>query len=321
MVKGKHESVSSEEESPRKATESETEENLDLHEPVSGEGEAYPTEVGTDQVAESNEGKPEYGEIEGLSGFDPSHAFTEGGGTSFLTDELLNLQDVHPEGAPPETVCGRDDRVHVVNTTAVPWRWVCQLIITMANGGMSRCTGWFIGRKTVMTAGHCLYMRGAGGWVRKVEVIPGMNGAGRPYGSQVGTSFRSVLGWVRDGDWNYDYGAIILPDNTLGDRVGYFGFASLTDASLQNLLVNNSGYPGDKPFGTQWFNAGRISTITSRKFYYMIDTFGGQSGSPVWRFLNNQRHAVGIHAYGGCPNSATRIILPVFNNMLAWRNL
>jgi glutamyl endopeptidase len=320
MVKGKHESISSEG-SIGKPVEGENGEGRDLHESVSGEG-GYPTEVGTDQVAESFEGKLEYGEIEGLEGFDPSRAFTEGGGTPFLTDEYLNLQEhAHPEGAPPETVCGSDDRVQVVNTTPSPWRWVCQLIITMANGGMSRCTGWFIGRKTVMTAGHCVFMKAAGGWVRRVEVIPGMNGAGRPYGSQIGTSFRSVQGWIQDGDWNYDYGAIILPDNTLGDRVGYFGFASLTDASLQNLLVNNSGYPGDKPFGTQWFNAGRITSITARKIYYMVDTAGGQSGSPVWRFQNNERHAIGIHAYGGCPNSATRIIPPVYNNMLAWRNL
>jgi len=53
----------------------------------------------------------------------------------------------------------------------------------------------------------------------------------------------------------------------------------------------------------------------------MLDTFGGQSGSPTWRFVNEQRHAVGIHAYGGCPNSSTRIVPPVFNNMLAWRQL
>jgi V8-like Glu-specific endopeptidase len=85
--------------------------------------------------------------------------------------------------------------------------------------------------------------------------------------------------------------------------------------------VNNSGYPGDKPFGTQWFNAGAITQVTNRKIYYMIDTYGGQSGSPVWRFLNGQRHGVGIHAYGGCPNSATRIVKEVFDNMLAWRNL
>jgi len=136
----------------------------------------------------------------------------------------------------------------------------------------------------------------------------------------VGTSFRSVRGWTQNSDPNFDYGCIILPNASLGNQVGYFGFASLTDASLNSLLVNNSGYSGDKPFGTQWFNAGRVTNVTARKIYYMLDTYGGQSGSPTWRFLNGQRHAVGIHAYGGCPNSSTRIVSQVFNNMMSWRN-
>lgn len=314
-----HDAVSSEGPTPVKK-EVEEEKN-DLHESVSGEAELTPETTGSDMTSEEFEGKPKSGELEEVSGFDPTRAVKEGMPTSIITDELSTLTEVHPEEYPPESVCGFDDRVQVTNTTAVPWRWICQLIITMANGNKSRCTGWFIGPRTVMTAGHCVYSRGAGGWARSIEVIPGMNGASRPFGWQVGTSFRSVVGWVSNGDHNYDYGAIILPNNNLGNSVGWFGFASLSDSSLQNLLVNNAGYAGDKPFGTLWFNAGRITSITARKLYYMLDTYGGHSGSPIWRYLNGQRHALGVHAYGGCPNSATRITMPVFNNMLAWKNL
>jgi glutamyl endopeptidase len=294
-----------------------------LHESVAGDslGTTPPEETGTDQVAPDFQGAPKTGEIEFLPGFDPTHALSEGMPQQFLTEELTSLPPAErAEFVTPETVCGSDDRVQVTATTAIPWRWICQLIITMPNGAGFRGTGWFIGPRCVMTAGHCVYSQSNGGWARRIEVIPGMNGAARPFGSSVGTNFRSVTGWTNNADPNYDYGCIILPD-PLGNVVGFFGFASLTDASLNNLLVNNSGYPGDKPFGTQWFNAGRVTSITARKIYYMIDTFGGQSGSPVWRFLDNQRHAVGIHAYGGCPNSATRIVTAVFNNMLAWRNL
>jgi V8-like Glu-specific endopeptidase len=172
-----------------------------------------------------------------------------------------------------------------------------------------------------MTAGHCVYSKANGGWAKSIEVVPGMDGNSRPYGSQVGTSFRSVTGWTQDTKPEFDYGAIILPNCNLGNTVGWFGFANLSTDSLKNLLVNTSGYPADKPFGTQWFNAGKISDVQDRKIYYMIDTIGGQSGSPVWRYLNGERHAVGVHAYGGCPNSATRITKAVFDNMLAWRNI
>jgi V8-like Glu-specific endopeptidase len=220
-----------------------------------------------------------------------------------------------------ETVCGSDERIRITPASSNPWRWICKLFITFPNGAQFVGTGWFIGARTVMTAGHCVYSKANGGWAQSIEVVPGMDGNNRPYGSQVGTSFRSVKGWLEDGKPEFDYGAIVLPNCNLGNTVGWFGFAYMPDSDLKNLLVNTSGYPADKPYGTQWFNAGQITDVQERKIYYMIDTIGGQSGSPVWRFLNGERHAVGVHAYGGCPNSATRITKPVFDNMLAWRNI
>lgn len=295
-----------------------------LHTPVSNEavGEAMAEAEAPlfDLVAESFEGEASFGELESLPGFDPLHALTEGLPPMILTAEDMELCECVPEKVQIETVCDRDDRVEVVNTTVAPWRWLCQLIITFPNNARSRCTGWFIGPKTVMSAGHCVYSKANGGWARQIEVIPGMKGSIRPFGSMVGTVFRSVTGWTQKQDQNFDYGCIILPNDSLGRLVGWFGFAALTDASLNNLLINNSGYPGDKPFGTQWFNAGRVTKITNRKIYYMIDTFGGQSGSPTWRTVAGQRQAVGIHAYGGCPNSSTRINTEVYNNMMTWRN-
>lgn len=296
-----------------------------MHESISHEAieEEFPEDE-FDQVDEDFQGHQTSGEIESVTGFDPTHAINEGIPLEILTEEELDLREIEElEGMLPESVCGRDDRVKICPATAFPWRAVCKLIITTAAGGVGGCTGWFIGPRTVMTAGHCVH--GSGGWARRIEVIPGMCSSSRPFGSQVGTSFRSVKGWVKDRDWRYDYGAIILPNNNLGNRVGYFGFARLSSATLRNLLVNNAGYAGDKPFGTLWFNAGRITRVTSRKIYYMVDTFGGHSGSPVWRYVYHngrwQRHGVGIHAYGGCPNSATRIVKPVFDNMLSWRKL
>ncbi|SRR5712692_9730560 len=270
MAQGKHESTSSSEQpSPKSSREENGGGNSNPYESVSGEGAPPKEDQGPETVSEQFEGKSATGEIESAAGFDPTHALNEGMPPQFLTDELTSLEMLHPEEYPfPESVCGRDDRVRISPATAVPWRWICQLIITFPNGARSRCTGWFIGPRTVMTAGHCVFSRGNGGWASSIEVIPGLDAASRPFGSQIGTSFRSVTGWVNNGDQNYDYGAIILPNGNLGNQVGWFGFASLSDASLNNLLVNNSGYPGDKPFGTQWFNAGRITNVTARKIYY-----------------------------------------------------
>lgn len=265
------------------------------------------------------------GQVEAVAGFNEADMLQEALGLGETVQVTPEQEALPPAGEiefqQPETVCGVDDRVRISPASGVPWRWNCQLIITMGNGGGSRCTGWFIGPRTVMTAGHCVFSHSAGGWARQIEVIPAMDAASRPFGSQVGNSFRSVVGWTSSANPEYDYGSIILPNPNLGNAVGFFGFASLADSSLLGLIGNNAGYPGDKPFGTQWFNADPISEVTSRRLGYMIDTFGGQSGSAVWRLADGQRHAVGIHGYGGCPNRAVRINQAVFNNMLGWKNV
>ena len=297
-------------------------EGLDRNEAVSGGSTLRPGEAS--DVLETAGADGISSGLESVPGFKASDAL----GESLLSEEVpvtKALEALPPAETlaydEPESVCGADNRVHISPASAIPWRWCCELLITMANGSGARGTGWFIGPRTVMTAGHVVFSQAAGGWAKSIEVIPGMDAASRPYGSQTGTSFRSVTGWTSNGDPEYDYGAVILPNNNLGNTVGYFGFTSLSDGDLQNLLVNTSGYPGDKPFGTQWFNAGTITQVTGRRLYYMLDTFGGQSGSAVWRLKDGNRHGVGIHGYGGCPNKAVRITTPVFNNMLAWKNL
>ena len=315
-----HDSVSSENLNQPTPPESSSAENP--HKPVSSESASENNDQ--ELISESFDGVAPLGNIEAVVGFDPSHALNEGtiGEEIPLTEELENLAESGAmEFDEPESVCGADNRVRISPASSYPWRAICKLIITRADGRQSGCTGWFIGPRTVMTAGHCVFSHAAGGWARRIEVIPGMDASSRPYGSQIGTSFRSVTGWTQDRKVEYDYGAVILPNNDLGNRVGWFGFTSLSDSSLNNLLVNNSGYAGDKPFGTQWFNAGRITNISDRRLFYMIDTFGGHSGSPVWRYQNGNRHAVGIHNYGGCPNKASRITRPVYDRMLEWKNL
>lgn len=330
-MENSHEGVSSEDEDTYEELEIE-EEDEEEHGATSSE-ESLTKPLGEDGGEDGGEDLVEDdhmiethggGTLENVPGFDEGRALTEG----FASQEVEVDQKLEElpascqlEFETPESVCGRDDRVRITSTTRVPWRINCQLIITRKDNRQSRCTGWFIGPRTVMTAGHCVYSHSAGGWAKRIEVIPGMNSSSRPYGSLGGTSFRSVRGWTNSRKPGYDYGAIILPNNSLGNRVGWFGFAALSSSSLRNLLVNNSGYPADKPFGTQWYNSGRITKVTTRRLQYMIDTFGGQSGSIVYRLRNGKRHAVGIHAYGGCPNKSTRITKRVFDNMKAWKNL
>ena len=250
------------------------------------------------------------GRLENVSGFNNSRALSEGFPAEDidLSEDDCNIPaSCRLEYPAPESVCGHDDRQRQSPATTVPWRLVCQLKVKRHDGGTSKCTGWFLGPRTVVTAGHCVYSHKAGGWAQEIEVIPGMDEANRPYGSQKSSRFRSVEGWIQGKNINYDYGAVVLPDNSLGNMVGWFGIAALTNASMDNLLVNNAGYPADKDFGTQWYNAGRITRIQSQRFFYMLDTYGGNSGGPVWRLRDGKRHVVRHPRIRRLPNSATRI--------------
>ncbi|MHA6719845.1 trypsin-like serine peptidase [Sphingomonas sp. RS6] len=222
-----------------------------------------------------------------------------------------------------EVVIGVDNRVRVQATSSYPWRAICGLKIQAANGQRFIGTGWLISPRTVITAGHCVFLHGAGGWASSIEVVPGLNDASRPFGSHVGTALRSVTGWTQGKKRENDYGAIILPANSRpGAQTGTFGFATRDDAFLKNAMLNLSGYPGDKGGNQQWFMAQKAKSVSSRVLTYDIDTAGGQSGAPVWILQNNQRYAVGIHTNGAASgNSATRIVKAVFDNLLAWKAL
>ena len=242
--------------------------------------------------------------------------------------DTSNLRDIAEAsfGRPgPVVVFPPDDRVQITNTAIYPWRVQASLLITANDGSQWIGTGWFIGPHTLMTAGHVVFIKNSGvpnrdGWVRSIQVMPGRNGSQLPHGTVTSTNFRSVNGWTLDGDQTRDYGAIILPTN-LGDTVGWLGFGVYSDSDLLASVGNISGYPGDKPNGTQWYDARRIASVDARKVYYTIDTVGGQSGSAVYRIVNGARMAFAIHAYGGATaNSGTRIITSVFNNMIAWKD-
>ena len=275
--------------------------------------------------------KPGADGAEAVVGFHLTKEMAAAMAAVYTAPEKTTLRDIAEAsfGPPPpkaETVHGPDNRVKITNTAVYPWRAHASLLITAADNSQWIGTGWFIGPHTLMTAGHVVNIRGSGvpgrdGWVKRIQVMPGRNGASLPYGSVTSTSFRSVTGWTNsaNGDENFDYGAIIIPSQ-LGSTTGWFGFGVYSDADLLGTVGNISGYPGDKPSGTQWYDARRIASVNSRKVYYDIDTAGGQSGSAVYRIINGARYAFAVHAYGGATtNSGTRIVTAVYNNMVGWK--
>jgi V8-like Glu-specific endopeptidase len=246
----------------------------------------------------------------------------------FVPPESAELRDIGEAsfGPPPavaEAVIGPDDRVQITDTTSYPWRAIASLLITARDSSTWVGTGWLVSPRTLITAGHCVYIKhspapGRDGWVKRIDVMFGRNGSTLPYGSVTSTIFKSVTGWTENGDENFDFAAIILPI-PLADTVGVFGIGVYPDAELQSLPVNISGYPADKASGTQWYDANSISSMNARKLYYFNDTAGGQSGAAVFRIEGDSRIGAAVHAYGGTTaNSGTRINDEVYNRMTSW---
>jgi V8-like Glu-specific endopeptidase len=226
-----------------------------------------------------------------------------------------------------EAIIGNDDRTRVADCTEYPWRCICSLLITANTGAQYIGTGWLVAPRVLLTAGHCVYMSDEGGWVTQIEVIPGRDADARPYGSAIAREVRSVGGWTVDGDSNYDYGVILLPsDKRYGDELGWLGYAHRDDDYLAGLTLNLSGYPADggrapnQVDGTQWYHSRNVKEVLPSQLTYEIDTFGGQSGSPVWEMTSSgDRYGVAVHTWGtSVSNGGTRITGEVFDNIVQW---
>ncbi len=228
-----------------------------------------------------------------------------------------------------ESVIGTDERKRILDTDLLPWRMICALQIRGQNGAGLIGTGWLAGPSTIVTAGHCVHHEQMGGWATEIEVSCGRNGQEFPFPSVRATNFSAHARWVSDHDPDYDVACIHLDPpasgQPLGEQVGWFAIAALSADDLKSHLVNISGYPADLADGTeQYFHANRVLQITDRRIFYDVDTYGGQSGAPVWihQHPGDPPTVVAVHAYGVSgavqANSAPRIDQQIFDLIQTW---
>jgi len=228
------------------------------------------------------------------------------------------------------SVIGLDERTRIMTTDLVPYVLICALEIE-SPWGMFVGTGWYIGRKTLITAGHCVYHRTQmGGWATRITVTPGASsGSQAPRGTTRATRFSTTDTWLADLNPDYDVAAIHLDDDLLPAGAAPFRVASLPDAELTNMLINVSGYPADKGGKQQWWARNRVRSLRPRRIFYDVDTMGGQSGAPAFILekAGDTPLVVGVHAYGtgGTPsdlplevNSAPRITSDVLALFKQW---
>jgi V8-like Glu-specific endopeptidase len=230
----------------------------------------------------------------------------------------------------PEGVFEPDSREIVHNPASYPYSAVCGLTIMNNAGKRYYGTGFVAGPRLILTAGHNVFYHDDGGFMKEIQVYPGLNGdrLNPVLPTATSTQFATVEGWANDANSLFDFGAIFL-DQDIGQSTGTFSVSKFTTLDLKAMTVTLTGYPKDPPRNsgrpndgsTQFRAAGRL-TVESHRLLYFIDSSIGQSGSPLVAYFadKNEYHAVGIHntAYVSS-NAATRITDEVFAQILKWR--
>ncbi|MBI4402622.1 MAG: trypsin-like serine protease [Deltaproteobacteria bacterium] len=211
-------------------------------------------------------------------------------------------------GPPPANVFGIYKRKPVSRSRSFPYRTIGRLSLG--------CTGTLVGPRHVLTAGHCVYDTEHDRFTRLSELSfsPGQNGDLRPYGTIRAIRSSTSKRYSREHNPGFDYGMVLL-ERPIGRRTGWMNFTPFL--SGKKYGINISGYPGDKPNGSQWHAYCPIERVLSERMYYGCDTFGGNSGSAIYvlgRLSAKSREIIGVHVEGGeTQNKGTRMTQAKYN--------
>lgn len=215
-------------------------------------------------------------------------------GIFLLGATLVGLAPESVSAVESRSVIGNDDRVQITDTTAVPYQ---STVFIGANGALG--SGSVIGKNTVLTAAHVVSGIKDNPNTDSNYVIPGRNGATLPYGKFKIKEVHIFEKYLTTSSTSDDVAVLTLEPNDgkgIGDIVKQNPII-LTDTVTIGDNVSSTGYPGDKPWGTQWEAKGKIiGKQTASLIDYDFDTFGGQSGSSVF---NDKHQIIAVHSAGG----------------------
>lgn len=212
------------------------------------------------------------------------------------------------EDTSTESVCGADERTRVTSTTTLPYKAICKLYMRTKTGKNYVGTGWLTHGNKLYTAGHCVYSHNEGGWMDSIIVVPGKSNANEPYGRYTATNMIATNGWINNSSERFDMGAIKLSRNVSHND---YLTPSVTDSNSGTVC----GYPADRDNGNFQYRMRDTIRKQNDRFFYQIDTFGGQSGAPL---LSNGNTSIGIHNYGGCDNSASDLYAGFIDHINKW---
>jgi glutamyl endopeptidase len=238
-----------------------------------------------------------------VPGGQPFNPGTQAEAARGLAEPAPAAPDATVTQAGVESIIGRDDRVWLRGRTGVYPNSALGRIDFRQDGRTYWCTGTLIDADTVLTAGHCLHdgLGQESGWSTRVKFLPGVEGNRAPFGTCGARELLTLPRWYTDGAEYQDLGLIQL-NCSIGDVVGWFGYRAVPGrTALNRYPVHLRGYPGDKVWGSLWTTRDRIAVSQAQMVFYAADTYGGQSGAPLFNYrqCNGVRGpcVLAVHSY------------------------
>ena len=189
-------------------------------------------------------------------------------------------------------------------------------VVYIENNVAKKCfSGCIFAKNAILTCVHGVMDNGCVVNPSSLQVYPGGKD-GQSYKVKKIIFDRSVMNlpsgdirWYPNKDW-----AILETEDNIGDKYGYFDFSSEVTT---NDTLTNTGYPGDKGCEQYTESGKKAIDVKPLIITHYFSTYGGSSGSPLYKSVNGKAVVVGLITGGDC---ARRIDEELYNTMMKIRN-
>jgi V8-like Glu-specific endopeptidase len=223
-----------------------------------------------------------------------------------------------------------------------PYTSIVELQATFPDHKVYVGSGAMVDSFHVLTAGHVMYSYADGGFATSIIATPELNGSYKPFGTASMTYERTFTTWTayskahpgQTAAGSMDIALLTLNRN-IGTSTGWmsFGYDNNNSDFRAGTIMNTAGYPASGGYSGNYmeFSTGGLYGLTSDgselEFYQSsITIYGGQSGSPIWKYTssNNARVIEGVVTGGSGASSSlnvgTRITQSIFNTLRGWES-